>query len=247
MSVFSMEDECSQWERLAGEFVEAGQFYQAANQYKQAADCYLERVLAMARKSAEYYHMHAESSLEKGNHRAASTSYFEAATQYRQTDDLSTALTLYENAARESLLEQMTETAAQSYLWAAYACHKLGNAEYFLTCAKNVGDLYEQAAKKALDEGKAERAVIDFSLAAMGFATIDRTKDAKELIKTAKRIIDKTRWDWLGILLSFSEALTNNKLDEAADLLRKFKEEDTIKDVMSACLDILDEREMQKK
>jgi tetratricopeptide (TPR) repeat protein len=242
-----MEDECSQWERLAGEFVEAGQFYQAANQYKQAADCYLERVLAMARKSAEYYHMHAESSLEKGNHRAASTSYFEAATQYRQTDDLSTALTLYENAARESLLEQMTETAAQSYLWAAYACHKLGNAEYFLTCAKNVGDLYEQAAKKALDEGKAERAVIDFSLAAMGFATIDRTKDAKELIKTAKRIIDKTRWDWLGILLSFSEALTNNKLDEAADLLRKFKEEDTIKDVMSACLDILDEREMQKK
>ncbi len=242
-----MEDECSQWERLAGEFVEAGQFYQAANQYKQAADCYLERVLAMARKSAEYYHMHAESSLEKGNHRAASTSYFEAATQYRQTDDLSTALTLYENAARESLLEQMTETAAQSYLWAAYACHKLGNAEYFLTCAKNMGDLYEQAAKKALDEGKAERAVIDFSLAAMGFATIDRTKDAKELIKTAKRIIDKTRWDWLGILLSFSEALTNNKLDEAADLLRKFKEEDTIKDVMSACLDILDEREMQKK
>jgi len=245
MSVFSMEDECSQWERLAGEFVEAGQFYQAANQYKQAADCYLERVLDMARKSAEYYHMHAESSLEKDNHRAASTSYFEAATQYRQTGDLSTALTLYENAAREALLEQMTETAAQSYLWAAYACHKLGNAEYFLTCAKNVGNLYEQAAKKALDEGKAERAVIDFSLAAMGFATIDRTKDAKELIKTAKRIIDKTRWDWLGTLLSFSEALTNNKLDEAGDLLRKFKEEDTIKEVMSACLDILEEK--QKK
>ena len=142
MSVFSMEDECSQWERLAGEFVEAGQFYQAANQYKQAADCYLERVLDMAKKSAEYYHMHAESSLEKGNHRAASTSYFEAATQYRQTGDLSTALTLYENAAKEALLENMTETAAQSYLWAAYACHKLDNAEYFLTCAKNVGNLW---------------------------------------------------------------------------------------------------------
>jgi hypothetical protein len=77
----------------------------------------------------------------------------------------------------------------------------------------------------------------------MGFATIDRTKDAKELIKTAKRIIDKTRWDWLGTLLSFSEALTNNKLDEAADLLKKFKEEDTIKEVMSACLDILEEKE----
>ena len=238
-----MEDECSQWERLAGEFVEAGQFYQAANQYKQAAGCYLERVLDMARKSAEYYHMHAESSLENGNHRAASTSYFEAAAQYRQTGDLSTALSLYENAAREALLENMTEAAAQSYLWAAYACHKLDNTEYFLTCAKNVGDLYERAAKKALDEGKAERAVIDFSLAAMGLATIDRTKDAQQLIKTAKRIIDKTRWDWLGTLLSFSEALTNNKLKKASDLLRKFKEEDTIKEVMDACLDILEERE----
>ncbi|MEE9540807.1 MAG: hypothetical protein V3V85_04845, partial [Candidatus Thorarchaeota archaeon] len=132
-----------------------------------------------------------------------------------------------------------------SYLWAAYACHKLDNAEYFLTCAKNVGDLYKQAGDKALDAGKAERAVIDFSLAAMGFATIDRTKDAQKLIKTAKKIIDKTRWDWLGTLLSFSEALTNNKMDEASGLLKKFKEEDTIKEVMSACLDILEEK--QKK
>ncbi|MHA1960050.1 MAG: hypothetical protein ACW99U_07455 [Candidatus Thorarchaeota archaeon] len=234
----TIEDECSQWERLAGEFAESEKFYQAGNQYKQAAACYLENVLEMTKRAAENYHMHAEISVENDDHKAATMSYFEAATQYRQISEHATALTLYENAAKEALLERMTETAAQAYLWAAYSCHVLGNQDYFLTAAKNMADLYSRAAEKALDAGKAERAVIDLSLAAMGFATIEKTKSAKESIKRAKLIIDKTTWDWLKTLLDFSEALTNNKLDDAEDLLRDFKEEETIQQVMGACLDI---------
>ncbi|UCE11050.1 MAG: hypothetical protein JSW61_03710 [Candidatus Thorarchaeota archaeon] len=234
----TIQDECSQWERLAGEFQEAERFFQAGNQYKQAAACYLERVLEMTKKAAENYHMYAEISVENDDHKAATMAYFEAATQYRQISEHATALTLYENAAKEALLERMTETAAQSYLWAAYSCHLLGNQEYFLTTAKNMADLYSRAAGKALDDGKAERAVIDLSLAAIGFATIDKTKPARDSIEKAKLIIDKTNWEWLKTLLQFSEALTNNNLDDAEDLLRDFNEEETIQQVMGACLDI---------
>ena len=171
-----MEEECSQWENIAGEFLENEIFYQAANQYKHAADCYLDKVIEMTRKAAENYHIYAEQSVEKDDHKSAATAYFEAATQYREVSDYATALTLYENAAKEALLVRRTETAAQANLWAAFSCHKLGNKEYFLTCAKNMGDLYSKAAEKALDDGKAERAVIDYSLAAMGFATIDKIR-----------------------------------------------------------------------
>jgi tetratricopeptide (TPR) repeat protein len=242
-----MEQDCSQWERLAGEFAEVEKFYQAANQYEQAAACYLDRVEEMTRNSAENYHIYAEASLEKDDHRSAAQGYFEAATQYRQISEHDTALTLYENAAKEALLERMTETAAQAYLWAAFACHKLGNKEYFLTCAKNMGNLYKKAAKKALDEGKAERAVIDLSLAAMGFATIERMDEAREEIKKARRIIDKTRWVWLKTLLSFSEALTENNLDKADELLEDFEEEETIQEVMGACLNIREEIERRRR
>jgi tetratricopeptide (TPR) repeat protein len=233
-----MDDECAQWERLAGEYGEVEKYNQAAIRYKQAAACYLERVIELTKKAAEYYHIYAEASLEKDDHKSAANAYFEAATQYRQVSDLGTALTLYENAAKEALLERMTETAAQSYLWAAFVCHKLGNSEYFLTAAKNMGSLYEKASERALEDGKAERAVIDLSLAAMGYATIDDKKKAKELTDKAKRVIGKTNWEWLGTLLSFSEALTNDSLDEADDLLKGFSEEETIQEVMSACLDI---------
>ncbi|MFW9910274.1 MAG: hypothetical protein ACFFEF_17085 [Candidatus Thorarchaeota archaeon] len=237
-----MEDECSQWERLAGEYAEVEKYYEAANRYKQAASCYLDRVIEMTRKAAEYYHIAAEASVERDDHKAAANAYFEAATQYRQVNDYGTALTLYENAAKEALLERMTETAAQANLWAAFSCHKLGNTEYFLTAAKNMGSLYEKASEKALEEGKAERAVIDLSLAAMGYATIDDKNRARILISKAKRVLDKTRWEWLGTLLSFSEALTENRFDEADILLKGFKEEETIQQVMMACLDILEER-----
>ncbi|MCK4567167.1 MAG: hypothetical protein KAU48_07650, partial [Candidatus Thorarchaeota archaeon] len=97
-----MEDECAQWERLANEFLETENFYQAANQFKQAAACHLDRVLEMTKKAAEYYHMYAEESLGKDDHKAAATAYLEAATQYRQISDFSTAVTLYENAAKEA-------------------------------------------------------------------------------------------------------------------------------------------------
>jgi tetratricopeptide (TPR) repeat protein len=234
----SMDDECSQWERLAGEYVEAEKYYEAANRYKQAATCYLDRVVEMTRKAAENYHIYAEASVERDDHKAAANAYFEAATQYRQVSDFGTALTLYENSAKEALLERMTETAAQAYLWAAFACHKIGNDDYFLTAAKNMASLYEKAAEKALEEGKAERAVIDLSLAAMGYATIEEQDRAKELIAKAKRILPKTRWEWLGTLLSFSEALTENRLDDADEQLKDFNEEETIQQVMSACLDI---------
>lgn len=236
-----MEEDCAQWERLAGEYAEVEKYFEAANRYKQAAECYLDGVIEMTRKAAEHYHIYAEASVERDDHKAAANSYFKAATQYRQVSDFGTALTLYENAAKEALLERMTEQAAQSNLWAAFSCHKLGNSEYFLTAAKNMGSLYEKASVKALDEGKAERAVIDLSLAAMGFATIDDMDKAKELIETAKRIIGKTTWDWLGTLLSFSEALTEGNLDVADDLLKGFKEEETIQQVMGACLDIREE------
>ncbi len=236
-----MKEECSQWERIAGEFAENERYYQAANQYKTAASCYLDRVLEMTKKAAEFYHMYAESSMEKDDHRAAATAYFEAATQYKQVSDFATALTLYENAAQEALLDNMTETAAQAYLWAAYACQRLGNTDYFLECARNMGELYDKAAESALQDGKAQRAVIDFSLSAMGYATINKTKEAKERIEKANRIIDKTREQWLKTLLSFSEALTENDLDAADDLLKVFKEEETIQQVMGACLDIREE------
>lgn len=242
-----MEDECAQWERLAKEFLEAQNYNQAANQYKNAASCYLDRVLEMTKNAAEYYHMYAEERLEKDDHRAAATAYLEAATQYRQISDFSTALTLYENAAKEALLERMTEVAAQAYLWAAFACHKTGNREYFLTCAENMGNLYDKAADKAIDGGNAERAVIDLSLAAMGFATIDKMSKAKERIEKARKIIGKTRWDWLNTLLSFSEALADNNLDDADDLLRDFSEEETIQEVMGACLDIREEIEKKRR
>ncbi|MCK5150322.1 MAG: hypothetical protein KAQ65_00715 [Candidatus Thorarchaeota archaeon] len=242
-----MEDECTQWERLAGEYAEAEKYYEAANRYKQAAACYLDSVIEMTRKAAEYYHIYAEASVESDNHKAAANAYFKAATQYRQVSDYGTALTLYENAAKEALLERMTETAAQANLWAAFSCYKLGNTEYFLTAAKNMGKLYEKASEKALDDGKAERAVIDLSLAAMGYATIDEMEKAKELIEKAKRIIGKTTWDWLETLLSFSEALTQNKLDVADDLLKGFKEEETIQQVMGACLDIREEISKKRK
>jgi len=242
-----MEDECTQWERLANEFLETENYYQAANQFKNAASCFLDRVLEMTRKAAEYYHMYAEECVEKDNHRAAATAYLEAATQYRQVSDFSTALTLYENAAKEALLERMTETAAQAYLWAAYSCHKTGNREYFLTAAENMGNLYDKAADKAIDDGNAERAVINLSLAAMGFATIEKMDKAKERIEKAKKIIPKTRWEWLKTLLSFSESLVLNNLDDAEDSLQAFKEEEAIEQVMSACLSIRSEIEKKKR
>jgi tetratricopeptide (TPR) repeat protein len=242
-----MEDECGQWERLAGEFAEAEKYFQAANQYKQAASCYLDHVVEMTRKAAEYFHRYAEMTYEKGDHKTAAMAYFEAASQYRQVDEQATALTLFENAAREALEARLTETAAQSYLWAAHACHKLGNSEYFLTCADNMAKLYDKAAEEAVQDGKAERAVIDFSLAAMGFATIEKAPEAKKRIDRARRIVDKTTWDWLKTLLSFSQALTENRFDDAADLLKMFKQEETIQGVMDACLSILEEREKKRR
>lgn len=242
-----IDDECNQWESLAGEYVEAENFYQAANQFKQAAACYLDRVIEMTRKAAENYHIHAEASVEKDDHKSAATSYFEAATQYRQVSDFATALSLYENAAKEALLERMTETAAQANLWAAFSCHKLNNTEYFLTTAKNMADLYKIAADKALDNGKAERAVIDLSLAAMGYATIGEIPKATDLIETAGRIIGKTTWPWLVTLLEFSKALAENRLDEADDTLREFTEEETIEQVMTACLNIRQEQDRAKR
>jgi tetratricopeptide (TPR) repeat protein len=242
-----MDDECIQWERIAEEFLEAEKYYQAANQFKNAASCYLDRVLEMTRKAAEYYHMHAEDSVEKDDHKVAATAYMEAATQYRQVSDFSTALTLYETAAKEALLVRMTETAAQAYLWAAYSCHKIGNTEYFLTCAENMGNLYDKAADKAIENGNAERAVINLSLAAMGFATIEKMSKAKERIEKAKKIIARTNWDWLETLLAFSEALADNNLDDADDMLKTFKEEEAIEQVMSACWNIRAEIEKAKR
>jgi hypothetical protein len=242
-----MEDECRQWERLANEFLERENYYQAANQFKQAGACYLDRVLEMTKLAAEYYHMYAEESVGKDDHKAAATAYMEAATQYRQINDFSTALTLYENAAKEALLERMTETAAQAYLWAAYSCHKTGNREYFLTAAQNMGNLYDKAAEKAIDNGNAERAVIDLSLAAMGFATIEKMDKAKERIEKAKKIIDKTRWEWLHTLLDFSCNLAENKLEEADDLLKTFNEEEAIQEVMEACLNIREDADRKKR
>jgi len=242
-----MEDECTQWERLANEFLETDNFYQAANQFKQAASCYLDRVVEMTKKAAEYYHMYAEDRVEKDDHKAAATAYLEAATQYRQTGDFSTALTLYENAAKEALLERMTETAAQAYLWAAFSCHRTGNREYFLTCAQNMGNLYDKAAEKAIDNGNAERAVINLSLAAMGFTTIEKIEKARERIDKAKKIIGRTNWDWLKTLLEFSENLAENRLEEADDLLKIFKEEEAIQEVMGACLSIREEIERKRR
>ena len=242
-----MDDECNQWENLAGEYVEVENFYQAANRYKQAAACYLDRVIEMTRKAAENYHIHAVASLEKDDHKSATTAYFEAATQYRQVSDFGTALTLYENAAKEALLERMTETAAQAYLWAAFSCHKLKNNEYFLTTAKNMANLYQKAADKALENGKAERALIDLSLAAMGYATISEMKKANELIETAEKIIGKTTWPWLGTLLKFSKALAENRLEDANDTLQDFTEEETIQQVMTACLNIREEQDRAKR
>jgi hypothetical protein len=242
-----MDDECTQWERLATEFLEVNKYYQAANQFKQAASCYLDRVNEMAKKAAEYYYMYAEERLEKDDHKAAATAYLEAATQYRQISDYATALTLYENAAKEALLERMTETAAQAYLWAAFSCHRTGNMEYFLTCAQNMGNLYDKAAEKAIDNGNAERAVINLSLAAMGFTTIEKIDKAKERIEKAKKIIGKTTWDWLQTLLDFSENLAENKLEDADDLLKIFKEEEAIQEVMSACLSIREEIEKKHR
>ena len=242
-----MEDECAQWERLANEFLETGKYYQTANQFKNAASCFLDRVLEMTKKAAEYYHMYAEDRVENDDHKSAATAYMEAATQYRQVSDFSTAMTLYENAAKEALLESMSETAAQAYLWAAYSCHKTGNREYFLTAAENMGNLYDKAADKAVEDGNAERAVINLSLAAMGFATIEKMDKAKERIEKAKKIITKTRWDWLQTLLSFSEALVQNNLDDAEDMLQEFKEEEAIEQVMGACLSIRSEIEKNKR
>ncbi|NWF95554.1 MAG: hypothetical protein HXY34_05390 [Candidatus Thorarchaeota archaeon] len=242
-----MEHECSQWERLAGEFAESDKFYQAANQYKQAAACYLDKVVEMTRKAAENYHIFAEASAESDDHKTAATAYFEAATQYKQVSEFDTALTLFENSADQALEAGLTETAAQAYLWAAYSCHKLNNSDYFLTCAENMAKLYSQAADKALEEGKAERAMIDLSLAAIGLSTIQMSADARERIEKAKRIVDKTRWEWLPVLLSFSEALADNRLDDAEDLLKSFNAEETIREVMGACLNILEERERAQK
>ncbi|MCF2138322.1 MAG: hypothetical protein K9W43_13905 [Candidatus Thorarchaeota archaeon] len=241
------ENECQQWERVAGEFAESEKYFQAANQYVQAAQCYLERVIEMTRKAAENYHIHAEAILEENNHQAAAMSYFEAANQYRQLNEYDTALTLFETAAEQALKADMTETAAKSYLWAAFACHKLGNSEYFLTTAENMGNLYEKAAELSLEEGKAERAIINLSLAAMGFSTIESDDKAKELIEKAKRIIGKTSWDWLVSLLNFSEALANRDTDEAEEIVQHFTEERTIQEVMNACLNIVTERERAKR
>ena len=85
------------------------------------------------------------------------------------------------------------------------------------------------------------------SLAAMGFATIEKMDKAKERIEKAKKIITKTRWDWLQTLLSFSEALAKNNLDNAEDMHQEFKEEETIEQVMRACLSIRTEIEKKKR
>ena len=242
-----MEEECAQWERLAGEFADSENFYQAANQYKQAAGCYLDRVIDMTRKAAEYYHMYAEEKVSADDNKAAATGYFEAATQYKQVSEFDTALTLFENAAECALKEELTETAAQAYLWAAFACHKLGNSEYFLTCAENMGNLYDKAAEKAVKEGKPQSAVIDLSLAAMGLATIEKAAEAKDRIEKARRAVEKTRGEWLETLVSFVEALTANELDDADDHLKAFKGQETIQELMGACLDILQENQKKQR
>ncbi|MFQ5832695.1 MAG: hypothetical protein ACE5H4_08340 [Candidatus Thorarchaeota archaeon] len=242
-----MEDECAQWERLAGEFVENEKFNQAGHQYKQAAACHLDRVIEMTRKAAEYYHMYAEERVGAGDHRGSATAYFEAASQYRQVNEYDTALTLFEHAAEHALKEDLIETAAQAYLWAAFSCHKLGNKEYFLTCAENMGNLYDKAAEKAVEEGKAQTAVIDLSLAAMGFATIEKVAEAKDRIEKARRAVDKTRGEWLETLVSYVEALAENRLEDAEDHFKAFKGQDTIQELMSACLDIREETEKARR
>ncbi|MEM2143022.1 MAG: hypothetical protein QXS20_07125 [Candidatus Thorarchaeota archaeon] len=236
-----MEEECSQWENLAKELEERDRFYQAGNQYRQAASCYLERAAEMSRKAAENFHIQAEVSSEANDHDMAATAYFEAATQYRQMDEYDTALTLFENAAEQALQVGKTETAAQSYLWAAFSCHRLGNKEYFLTCAENMANLYSKAAEEAFREAKAERAVMDLSLAAMGLATINRTSEAQEKIAKARMVIDRTIWDWLRTILDFAEALANRRLSDASRLLRRFEQEETIQELMDACLSIVEE------
>ncbi|MHA2602411.1 MAG: hypothetical protein AM324_009810 [Candidatus Thorarchaeota archaeon SMTZ1-83] len=242
-----MEDECSQWERLAGEFVEEDKFNQAAHQYKQAAACYLDRVIEMTRKAAEYYHMYAEEKVSADDSKGAARAYFDAATQYKQVSEFDTALTLFENSAEHALNEDLTETAAQAYLWAAFSCHKLGNRDYFLTCTENMGNLYDKAAEKAVEEGKAQTAVIDLSLAAMGFATIEKMSEAKDRIEKARRAIGKTRGEWLETLVSFVESLSENRLDDASDHLKAFKGQDTIQELMGACLDIREGIDKQRR
>jgi uncharacterized protein YmfQ (DUF2313 family) len=110
-----------------------------------------------------------------------------------------------------------------------------------------MGNLYDKAADKAVDDGNAERAVINLSLAAMGFATIEKMDKARERIEKAKKIIPKTRWSWLQTLLSFSEALVQNNLDDAEDMLQEFKEEEAIEQVMGACLSIRTGIEKKKR
>ena len=110
-----------------------------------------------------------------------------------------------------------------------------------------MGNLYDKAADKAIENGNAERAVIDLSLAAMGFATIEKMEKAKERIEKAKKIVGRTRWDWLQTLLDFSENLANNNLDDADDLLKVFKEEEAIQEVMGACLSIREDAERKKR
>jgi hypothetical protein len=110
-----------------------------------------------------------------------------------------------------------------------------------------MGNLYDKAAEKAIDNGNAERAVINLSLAAMGFTTIEKNEKARERIEKAKKIIGRTNWDWLKTLLEFSENLAENRLEEADDLLKIFKEEEAIQEVMGACLSIREEIERKHR
>jgi hypothetical protein len=110
-----------------------------------------------------------------------------------------------------------------------------------------MGNLYDKAAEKQIDNGNAERAVINLSLAAMGFATIEKVDKAKERIEKAKKIIGRTRWEWLKTLLDFSENLANNNLEDADELLKVFKEEEAIQEVMRACLSIREDAERKKR
>ncbi len=236
-----MSENCRDFEQIGKEFAEQGNLLQAAYQFRNAADCYKDKVNEMVAKSAEHFHMHAES-LKSDKPNLKAQAYFEAAIMYKRIGDYANAITLFELARDNALEAKMTELAAQSCLWVTYSSYRSGRYDYIKKAAKSMGELYEMSGDQFVKESVVQKAVMSYILSAVGYsAVLDDTK-AKELIEKTENLMSARKsWDWLMDLFTFAKSLLSDDYKECEKILSKFAERPEFYDILGAALKIREE------
>ncbi len=236
-----MSENCRDFEQIAKEFAERGNLLQAAYQFRNAADCYEEKVNEMVAKSAEHFHMHAES-LKSDKPNLKAQAYFEAAIMYKKISDYANAITLFELARDNALEAKMTELAAQSCLWVTYSSYRSGRYDYIKKAAKSMGELYEASGNEFLSNSVIQKAVMAYILSAVGYSAVLEDDKAKELIEKTKKLMTASKsWDWLADLFTFADSLVQDNYKECERILSKFATRPEFYDILGAALKIREE------